>query len=77
MAPVAQLADYSDRRNERRSAAAEQVERSQALFERVTARAIEARRRDFISALQHGMIVDELAEIVCLELEDVLAIVDG
>jgi hypothetical protein len=74
-ASVTDLAGYAIRRRDRLSAAAEAAERSQAMFERITARAAAARRRDFIRALEQGVSVEHLAEAVGLEPEDVLAIV--
>jgi hypothetical protein len=77
MPPVAQLAEYAQRHRERLSAAAEQAGRSQSMYERITAKAEAARRRDFMRALEQGMSVGELAEAVGLEAQDVQAIVRG
>jgi hypothetical protein len=47
------------------------------MYERITAKAEAARRRDFMRALEQGMSVGELAEAVGLEAQDVQAIVRG
>jgi hypothetical protein len=77
VASVTQIAAYVHRRRERLSAAAERAERSQLLYERITAKAAAGRRRDFAWALERGVSVDELAEVVGLEVEAVEAIVRG
>jgi hypothetical protein len=74
VASVTVLADYAQGRESRIDAAAERAEASQHLFERILRRAERARRRDFASALSEGLTMDELAEAVGLEPEDVLAI---
>jgi hypothetical protein len=72
---VSDFAAYALRRHERRSAGAELAERSQELYERVTAKAGAARRRDFTRALEQGLNIDELAEAVGLEVEAIWEIV--
>jgi predicted transcriptional regulator len=74
-AAVTELATYAGRRRTRVSAAAEAAERSQALYERVASKAASARRRDFIQTLEQGVSVEELAEVVGLDAQDVRTIV--
>jgi hypothetical protein len=74
VASVTQLAEYANRRRKRTSAAAGAAERSQDLYERITAKADAARRRDFATALENGVTIDELAKAVGLEADDVLEI---
>jgi hypothetical protein len=61
--------------DEHLSAMAEMAEQSQTMYERVAGRAAAARRRDFRHALKQGLSVDELAEAIALEVEDVLDII--
>jgi Ni,Fe-hydrogenase III large subunit len=74
---VTDLAPYAVRRGARLSAATRLAEKSQSLYERITARAEAARRRDFKHALEQGLGVDEIAEAAGLEAEDVWPIVGG
>jgi hypothetical protein len=73
-AAVTDLCAYANARRPRRSAAAT-AERSQELYERIVARAEQARKRDFLHALERGMGAEQLAQAVGLELEDLNAIV--
>jgi hypothetical protein len=74
---VVDFATYAERRESRAAAALRDAQNSQRIFARIVGRAAQARRRDFLNALEAGVTIEALAYHAGLEPEHVREITEA